>query len=205
MKRILVSVILLVSAGLAFAQTEVRLTGHLALDFSERPSAREAARAFADSENQLLWGPGWEVVMDHLSLGGTYLVSFFQDETSGWWLDWYGEPLYVGYHLFGAGSFIDPFMQVGLGSAGRVTLDNETAADQDPLYLSIFPFIGGGLALDLDGFIIGGRLSYYPSITPPPTTDFQNYPLDKFQVALFAGVGLGPYKQRRGHGRHSRW
>ena len=195
MKRILVVVILLASAGLAFAQTQVRLTGHLALDFAERPSVREVTRAFADSEKQILWGPGWEV-------GGTYLVSFFQDENSGWWLDWYGEPLYVGYHLFGAGAFIDPFMQIGLGSAGRVTLEDETAAAQDPLYLSIFPFISGGLALDLDGFIVGGRLSYYPLITPPPATDFQNYPLDNFQVALFAGIGLGPSDRR---GRHSRW
>jgi hypothetical protein len=204
MKRNFAVVLLLASAGLVFAQTQVRLTGHLALDFAERPSVREAAGAFADSENQMLWGPGWEVIMDNISLGGTYLISFFQDENSGWWLDWYGEPLYVGYHLFGAGAFIDPFMQIGLGSAGRVILEDEPSASQDPLYLSIFPFISGGLALDLDSFIIGGRLSYYPLITPPPATDFQNYPLDRFQVALFAGIGLGPSDRRR-HGRHSRW
>jgi hypothetical protein len=204
MKRNLIMILLLASAGLGFSQTQVRLTGQLALDFAERPSVREAAQAFADAEHQILWGPGWEVIMEHVSLGGTYLVSFFRDETSGWWLDWYGEPLYVGYHLFGAGSFIDPFMHIGLGSAGRVSLESEPDATQDPLYLSIFPFVAGGLALDLDGFVIGGRLSYYPLLTPPPATDFGNYPLDNFQVALFAGVALGPFERGR-HGRHPRW
>jgi len=204
MKRSFLILVLLAAAISGFAQTQVRLTGHLALDFSERPSVREAAAAFADSERMILWGPGWEVIMDRISLGGTYLVSFFQDETSGWWLDWYGEPLYLGYHLFGAGAFIDPFMQVGLGSAGRVSLEEDTALERDPLYLSIFPFISGGLALDLDGFIIGGRLSYYPLITPPPATEFENYPLDNFQVAVFAGVGLGPSDRHR-RGRHRRW
>ena len=188
---------LLVAAAAVHSDTQVRLSGHLALGFAERPSVREVAEAFSDSGRPFLWGPGWEVILDHVSLGGTYLVSFFQDGTPAWWLDWYAEPLYLGYHLFGAGSLIDPFVQIGLGSAGRVILEEQPPVDRDKLYISVFPFVAGGFVLDLDGFVIGSRIAAYPAVSPPPATDFSNYPLDNFQVSLFASVGIGG---SRGHG-----
>ena len=45
MKRsFLIAVVFLTAAGLGFAQTQVRLTGHLALDFAERPRSKKRPR-----------------------------------------------------------------------------------------------------------------------------------------------------------------
>ena len=197
-KRILIAALFVAATTAGFSETQVRLTGQISLDFAQRPSVKEATDAFGDNQELLMWGPGWEVIIDHISLGGNYLVNFFRDDTQDWWLDYYSEPLYVGYHLLGARSFVDPFVQVGIGSAGRVYLEDEKEpVGHDPLYLSIFPFVSGGLAVDLDGFVIGGRWAYYPTITPPPATDFDNYPLDNFQVSFFAGIAIGHRSHHR--------
>lgn len=56
--------------------------------------------------------------------------------------------------------------------------------------ISIFPFVAGGLSLDLSGFLLSGKVSCVPFMTPPPASAFDNYPLGNFQVTLGAGIAI---------------
>ena len=178
-------------AALATAHPLVRLTGVLGTQFAERPAVEEVVDAFAEDTELMLWGAGWEVIIDHIGLGADYLVSFHSMEDGSRWLDWYGHGLVVNYHPFRPGFFIDPFVGFGVAAAGRLNMDDAPPEGIDELYLSLFPVVSAGLALDLDGFVVSSRLSYTPTLSPPPGTDFQNYPLERFQVTLAMGVTLG--------------
>ena len=177
-----------------FAGSQVRLTGNLTLDFVERPSVQQVVDSFNNKDQIFFWGFGWEVVFDKIGLGGTYDVNFYEDYESNWWLDWLSEPIYISYHLFGGGAFLDPFVEIGVGCAGRVFLDSALSPAMDPLYLSLFPMIGAGLALDLDGLLFGSKLTYAPTMASLPVTGIDDYPLKQFQVTLFAGIALGSHR-----------
>jgi hypothetical protein len=70
-------------------------------------------------------------------------------------------------------------------------MDDAPPTGLDELYLSIFPVVAAGVAVDLGGFVVSSRFSYTPTLSPPPGTDFQNYPLERFQVSVSMGVALG--------------
>ena len=194
MKRLFfIFVVLVLAAGPLFSDTQVRLTGNVALDFVERPSLKEVVDGFSKRNQDVAWGFGWEVILNHLGMGGTYLVNFFQEDNSEWWFDWIGQAFYLSYHFFGAGAFIDPFVEAGVGSAGRVSLEEYTPQGLDHLYLSIYPLVSGGLALDFQGFIVSLKMSYIPTVTPPPATEIKNFPLDNFLVVLSVGAALGSH------------
>ena len=198
MKRTLWILILvvLVSAPV-FSGTQVRLTGNIALDFIERPSLRTVIDEFSERKQDIVWGFGWEVIFDYLGIGGTYLVNFFQGNEEEWWFDWIGEAFYLSYHFFGGGAFIDPFVEVGVGSAGRVSLEEDSEnlpGEKQSLYLSVYPLVSGGLALDFRGFIAGLKLTYIPTVSPPPATNIQNFPLGNFLVTFFGGAALGSHR-----------
>jgi hypothetical protein len=194
-----VALLMTIAVGGLFAETEVRITANLARDFAEKPSVSDTSGAFSSSDPANFWGPGWEVIIDNLGLGGDYMVSFQKQATGDWWLDWYSEPIFVSYHFFGAFAFVDPFVRLSLGSAGRVWLQSEDPVVGDRLYVSLFPAASVGLSVGLEHFVVGGKMTWFPSVSPPPATRLQEYPLGNFQVALFAGVSLGG---RRGPHRH---
>jgi hypothetical protein len=195
MKRVLIVLVALMMLSVsAFAESQVRLTGNLAIDFIDRPSVQDVVQTFQSKDQVFFWGVGWEVIFDKTGLGGMYDVNFYEDHETKWWLDWLAEPIYVSYHFFRGGAVIDPFVEFGLGCAGRVFLDNPLSADKDPLYLSLFPTVGAGLSLDLDGFLFGAKLNYVPTLLSIPVTDIDHYPLERFQVAVYAGVALGSHR-----------
>jgi hypothetical protein len=175
----------------ATAHTQVRLTGLLSTQFVERPEVQELVAAFAEETQPIMWGTGWEVILNRVGLGADYLVNFHSIADGSRWLDFYGHALLVSYHLFGAGAFIDPSLSFGVGAAGRLNMDDAPPTGLDELYLSIFPVVAAGVAVDLGGFVVSSRFSYTPTLSPPPGTDFQNYPLERFQVSVSMGVALG--------------
>jgi hypothetical protein len=59
------------------------------------------------------------------------------------------------------------------------------------LSLSLFPFVGAGLAFNLEGFLLSAKAIYTPYWSQVPVTDIPSYPLGKFQVTMSAGISLG--------------
>ena len=143
------------------------------------------------ADQPLLWGFGWEVIPNKMGLGGAYQVSFFQDTSAGWWLDWYAPALYLSFHPVGGKRFLDPFFEAGMGCAGRVFLSALPVTVNRSLYLALFPFVAGGLNLNLDGLLLGAKVTYTPYKAQIPVTSIPVDPLGTFQVTVSAGVSLG--------------
>jgi len=170
----------------------VHLTTDLSADFLQGTSAQKIIATFAVADQPMLWGFGWEVVPGRMGFGGDYLVSFSQDAVSGWWLDWYAPALFLSYHPVGPNRFLDPFVEVGMGCAGRVFLSGMPApAVNQSLYLALFPFLAGGLSFNLDGLLVGAKVVYTPYRAQIPVTSIPVYPLGTLQVNLTAGISLG--------------
>jgi hypothetical protein len=219
MKRIAVVLLaLLAGAALGFADTQVRFGIDTAAMLSGNPNFSAVNESFAERSN-LMNGLHWEIIHDQLGFGGHALVRFDRQsvdtEAYQWTMDWDGD-LFVSVHLAGVGRLFDPFLELGFGCAGRVYLDDQgdgvwvqdesgswsydtvgIEGNDGVIGLSLYPYIGGGLALDLHGLLLGTRVAYRPWNEPVPGTQFAVYPLTPFQVTLFGGVALGAH--RGGH------
>jgi hypothetical protein len=180
-----------VRAARALSEVHVNLVGAIGKDFIEPPTVDQAFSALRDDMS--LGGIGWEVVIKRFGLGGAYLVHFEPDSTDAWWLDWEVQPLFASYHVFGGGSTIDPFVDAGLGCAGRVYLGPGAVAG-DRLGISLYPFASAGLALNLDAFRIGTKLSYTPWQGRIPAAPIPGYEVGSCQLQVFAGVNLGDHR-----------
>lgn len=189
--KVLALVLTLAALSAPCFASAVHLTGNLSADFFQVTSADQIIATFSGSDQSILWGFGWEVILDRLGFGGDYNVRFFQDTTSAWWLDWVVPVLFMSYHPFGSNRILDPFLQVGFGSAGRVNIDGGEGRYADNLYLSLFPFIAAGLALNLDGLLLSAKAAYTPYNGEIPAADIAAYPLGKLQVTLSAGLCIG--------------
>lgn len=185
--------LLVAAAGVGFGQVRTSLTGEAVAALQAPSSAQGIVASFASANQPLSWGIGYEVVHRHFGFGGIYAGNFTRSTSDEWWFDWYGEAFYLSYHLFARRTLIDPFVTLGLGSAGRVYLGPApTAAPVDTtLLLSIFPVASAGLGLDLDGLRLSLKVSYLPVISPPPATTFENVPIGRFFAVASAGVTIG--------------
>lgn len=172
----------------AFADARVDLTAVISKDFAASPSWDQATSAL--QAQTPLGGFGWEVVFGHIGIGGSYAVDFHEDAPSAWWLDWDGQAIYASYHLLGRKSPIDPFVDTGLGCAGRVFLGPSAVAG-DALALTIYPFASAGAALELGDLRLGVKLSYALWQSSIPVTVIPEYPLGRFQLTAFAGFSIG--------------
>jgi hypothetical protein len=213
-KALCIALLIAVAGGGHLAADEqFRMALNLTADFAQKPTLSSVQTAL-DDQNNMFWGPSWEVIIDKFGFGMHYLVKFdrlITDQESvryDWSLDWMGD-FYAAYHVFGGGALIDPFIEVGFGNVGRVDIDDDDGywvedayGDWDYMYewdpneeavsnMSLFPYVGIGVALDLDGLLIGGRIDYRPVVLPIPAAQFRDYPLTSFQVGLFGGFALG--------------
>jgi hypothetical protein len=180
---------LAILASSAFAEARVDVSAVISKDFMSSPSFDQAVRALGNDSP--FCGIGWEVVLGHIGIGGQYLVDFHEDSPDSWWLDWNGEAAYASYHLFGARSAVDPFVDAGIGSAGRVFL-GPADCDAARLAISVYPFASAGASIDLHGLRLGAKLSYALGPTAIPATTIPDYPIGRFQVCAFAGFSFGP-------------
>lgn len=169
----------------------VHLTGNLQADFLKSPSGQQIIDSFVGPDQPPFAGVGWEVIVGKVSIGGDYSAVFTRTPQSTWWLDWITQPLFLGYHFFKSGYFLDPFVQAGIGCAGRVYLQDwpETAVSNN-LFISIYPFLAAGIGLDLSGFLVSTKVSYAPFMSAPPASPISAYPLGSVQVTVSAGVAL---------------
>ena len=216
MNRITIAALVLAAGcGFSFADTQVRFGIDTAAMLSSEPSLEAVRDSFAERSN-VLTGLHWEIIHDQLGYGGHALVRFDQQPavagTYEWTMDWDGD-LFLSLHLAGTGQLLDPFVELGAGSAGRVYLDDhEDGAWVQDAYgawhyqtdgcpgnegvasLSLFPYVAAGLALDLHGLLVGTRVCYRPWNEPVPATQYPVYPLTPVQVTLFGGVALGGHR-----------
>jgi hypothetical protein len=177
----------MLSASLSATAT-VSITGAVIADYRTVPTLDQAlASPFGE---RAFKGFEWGVAIDRFGFGGTYAVDFSKDSLSSWWLDWYGVPLFVGYHLFGTGGFVDPFVEAGIGCAGRVFTSSGTTADPR-LLISLFPSLTAGLALDFKPLLLGAKLSWVPGISEIPCTPLLGYPLGGAQIVFTLGYRIG--------------
>jgi hypothetical protein len=169
----------------------VHLTGNLQADYLKGPSAQQIIDTFTSPGQPPFCGVGWEVIIGKVGFGGDYSASFTKTPMGSWWLDWLAQPLFLSYHFFRSGYTLDPFVQAGLGCAGRVYLQDwpETQVSNN-LFISIFPFIAAGLGLDLNGFLLSAKMSYAPFMSAPPASPISSYPLGNVLVTLSAGIAI---------------
>jgi len=169
----------------------VHLTGNLQEDFPKGTSGQQIIDSFASPDQPPFSGVGWEVIIGKVGIGGDYGAVFTRTPRDTWWLDWIAQPLFLSYHFLRTGYFLDPFVQAGLGCAGRVYLQEwpETAVSSN-LFISIYPFVAAGIGLDLSGLLVSTKVSYAPFMSAPPASPIYAYPLGNFQVTVSAGVAL---------------
>jgi hypothetical protein len=193
---ILIGLLLAAMSAAAFGES-FRLGTSVGAELLDRPTFESLQREFDEGTN-LLSGLYWEVLRDHLGFGMTYLVDFqrldspYPEMQYLWFVDWVGS-FDLRYHFF-EDFFLDPFLEAGLGSAGRVDVssyeENGLPGVEDPLELSVFGQVGGGLAFRLSGLHLGARLLYRVFNDVPPATEFQPYPLKGFRFDFFGGFSL---------------
>jgi hypothetical protein len=194
LKAIALSAFLTALAASAVADTRVDLVALLGKDFIGRPSIDQAAAGLS-GENPFA-GFGWEVVMDHVGLGGNYLVRFAQGDDQSWWLDWNASPLFARFHVLGASGFVDPFVGAAIASTGEVFLGQGAQATRR-LAISVFPQLQAGASVRLDHLRLGCQLAYALGGSAIPATRIPAYELGRFQVQAFVGFSFG------GRPRHS--
>jgi hypothetical protein len=196
MKKTFFLVFLFTLVGFGVFADHVRIGFISVLEFDEKPSYEMVVEEYHAGDNVF---PGfyWEVIPDHIGYGMTGNVRFDRQESLvpevdyQWYMDWIATWDFR-YHPL-RWSFIDPFVEIGLGSAGKVDitdyedygLDEDTA--EGPLSLSLFAQVGWGLGFRLGALNLGARMAYRFWNEPPPGTQFEPYPLDEFNFGVFGG------------------
>lgn len=195
MKRFpaVLALIIAALAAPAFAEFRVDGTAIVGSDFISSPSFNQAAQGLGAED--ATWGLGWELVVGRGGLGSDYLVRFSQDSSSAWWLDWNAQVLYASYHFLGARRFFDPFVDAGLGCAGRVFLE-QGEAQAERLAITLYPFVSAGASFDLHGLRLGAKLSYALGESAIPAAGIPAYELGRFQAYAFAGFSVGGGRRR---------
>jgi len=135
-----------------------------------------------DDSSLRFWGLETETIMDDTGFGMDGLVNFYTDSLNNSMMDWRGQ-LFMRYHLFGDRSFLDPFMEAGIGNAGTVRLE-----DGEELQMSLYPYLSaGGNLLFHEGFYAGIKWSYNIDEWIIPGTVIPKPELEKHQVTFTVG------------------
>lgn len=165
----------------------VDLTFIVNKDFSGRPSIDQAIETFGS--DMPFAGLGWQVVVGHVGLGGSYLVDFIEESGSAWWLDWNAQAIYASFHLFEPRAFLDPYVSAGAGCSGQIYLGPSGDAGGD-LAISLYPFLAAGCALNLEHLRVGAEMSFAPWSSAIPVTSIPEFALGAIQVSAFVGFGI---------------
>ncbi len=197
MRKLIFTLLILVGFTAALQAEHVRAGIIAAAEFAEKPSIGEFFDTLGENTD-LYPGIYGEVIIGHIGFGGTLMARFLhEDPPTGpreWTVDWIGT-IDVRYHFLKR-CFLDPFVELSAGCAGQADMtgalwDEDNWEDNlDVLAMSLFAQAGLGVAVRLDHFHVGGKFVYRFANEPIPGTDIALYPLNSFQIALFAGVSF---------------
>jgi len=189
--RILTIILVTTTTAAVSAHETVRTAGIMASEWDSQGSSRSRAE-----DNHRFWGLETETITsDMTGFGMDALVDFYKDDLNNSMLDWRGQ-LFMRYHLFGTQSFLDPFIEAGVGNAGSVRL-----ADGEKPEMSLYPFLSAGGNIMLHGgFFAGMRWSYKLDEWIIGTVIPQKE-LDRHQISFTVGYSYYGYNHR-GHDGH---
>ena len=195
-RMLLILAVFLCGAGMLLAG-EFRIGGIGGIEAFDSFEREEIQREF-DKKVVLYPGLYWEVIPEsNFGFGMTYLVKFHREPSvlSGaeyyWLFDWIGSWDFR-YHFL-SDSFLDPFIEAGLGCAGRIDITSYEYGfedERDDLVMSLFGQAGGGVAFHFKELHVGAKALYRFLNRPVPATSYDTYPLKNFHFSLFAGVAF---------------
>lgn len=194
---LLTGALLTIPGSVLVAQAGGRIGGQIVAvgvaPFTEDPSTvKDVSRSYRETnEDELFSGLEAEIWVDQVGVGGSYLGRFVDESATGddgqeWWYDWKSD-LFVSYHLFRGGAFLDPFVRLGGGVAMRAD------ADSSVTNAGIHQYLGGGAQVNLGGVVIGCGLNYniLNQRLQPDGTSWEMYPSRRFEARVYGGVAFG--------------
>ncbi|MFP4115303.1 MAG: hypothetical protein ACOC0E_11385 [Spirochaetota bacterium] len=218
MKRVIATTALLLLASTLFAGPQFRIAGNALTPLTRLPESTSAWDEVILPNEGSLSGWHWEVILDRLGFGMHYGVRFLGNEDAGspFSIDWKGD-FFLSYHFFGGGALLDPFIEFGWGNVGRAHVDSARDAaypdwedkveDGSATDLALYTYGAAGLALDLNGLLLGVRLAYMPTelAHPVPSSSVGFYELAQFEIGLFGGIAFGSHEDHRRRSRRCDW
>lgn len=223
MKRTIIAILLVGFAlGSVWADGQFRMTGYTATPVDTLPTDNPGEwYELAIPTDQTMTGWQWEVIFNYLGLGMHYGVRLNEmvvdaESSTDWYVDWKGD-FFLSYHILGGGSVVDPFVEFGWGNVGTALVSSpvygdyaeypdweDEVANGSAVALGFYNYFAGGVAIDLNGFLLGAKVSYIPSEPASPILDpsIERYALAPFEVSLFGGVALGGHRDQKDRHRH---
>ena len=214
MKRTATALLFILVAGLTFAGPQLRFaidSNNPAETFPADPSAWNTSLVPGD---EAMGGWHWEVLLDRFGFGMHYGIRIYETELADTphYVDWNGD-FFLSYHPFGGGAVIDPFLQIGWGNAGTAAVSTEDEfeaydyeyryedwedEDDDVIAAAMYTSIAAGVALDLNGLLLGVRVAHRPAslVAPIPEPGLERYDVSPFEVGIFGGVAIGSHGGR---------
>jgi hypothetical protein len=207
MKRAITIFVLLavVSVG-AFAQLAFGFTGSLYGDMDTMKSDPDQVLTDFKNGEGLFYGPFVELGMGKLALGvsGNFSLyeedySFLQDGTDMIAMMDYDITGYLQLHLFKYKSFLDPFVEGGVGTMAKDYQDKTTVDtdSENPIAGTVYYQFGGGLGLNFGRIgifakglymmpikTIEGTYTTYDALGNPIESNYSlaAYPMQNFKV-----------------------
>lgn len=223
-RYILVAGLLAIHAVVVFARpVGFQITGMAVAPFAEDPDTLgDVADRYQDTDpDRMFSGIEMELWIGSLGFGGRYVARFDGFEVDDadvraeagtdidWWLDQRSD-LFLSYHLFGGGAFIDPYIRYGIGFAAQIDLNDgvwyDDEADEwtvtrpedydssDPIRTaSIYQYLGLGLQTNLRGLVVGCGVNYtvLNQSVYSDDMDWGRYPTERFEGRLYGGIAFG--------------
>lgn len=233
-RPLLVTTILLaLTFGYVFADTGGQIVGFAAAALVENPSSVEdLPQEYQNTDDEDLFGGiEGEIWFDRFGFGLRHAGRFdllrveVLDEDDdpvttstkeAWWYDAQTD-LFAAFHLFGGGSFIDPYLRYGVGFAARYSLnenfgfdrerevwttaeaprDSDDDNDSDHSYdrvesAGMYQYIGGGIQCNLSGLVLGVGVNYNVLHQRYGSSDYEweIYPASRFEARVYGGVAF---------------
>jgi hypothetical protein len=196
---ILAFIILTISISTLTAHDTIRTAGIMTW---EKNSSSNTRPSDLNDEDKRYWGLDTETIHSQTGTGMDALVNFYTDDQEFSILDWQGQ-LFMRYHLIGARSFLDPYIEAGIGNAGTVRL-----GDGEELQMSLYPFISaGGHIVFHEGFYAGMRWSCRLDEWIIPGTVIPQPELAQYQVSFNVGFSYNWHNPflTYSHDRHNHY